>query len=89
MAAPSFPRQADALPNQYVVVFKPHVTTEQRSMHRAWAAERHFSVLSTAGHRRATTGLLHKFNIGDGQCTGYVAHIPPEVMQEVNNTDEV
>lgn len=89
MATPSFPRQAEAHPNRYVVVFKPHVTAEQRSGHRAWAAERHFSVLSTTGHGQATTGLLHKFNIGDGQCAGYVAHMPPEVVQEVNDTEEV
>ena len=86
-AAP--PQQPEAIPNEYIVVFKPHVTSQQRSAHRAWAAEKHFSVLSTRGRGQATTGLLHKFNILNGQCAGYVAHVPEDVIQQINDTDEV
>lgn len=82
------PQQPEPIPNEYVVVFKDHVTSEQRSAHRAWAAEQHFSVLSTTGRGQGTNGLLFKFNI-DEQCAGYVAHLPAEVAQQIDGTDEV
>ena len=88
MAAPP-PKQSVPIPNEYVVMFKQHVTSQQRSAHRAWAAEQHFSMLSTTGRGQATTGLLHKFNISDGKCAGYVAHLPEELAQQINDTDEV
>ena len=88
MAAPS-PQQPVPIPNEYVVVFKQHVTTQQRSAHRAWAAEQHFSVLSATGLGQATVGLHFKFNICGGKCAGYVAHLPAEVAQKINDTDEV
>lgn len=87
-AAPA-PQQPVPIPNEYVVMFKQNVTSQQRSTHRSWCAEQHFSVLSTAGHSQGTTGVLHKFNISDGKCAGYVARLPEELVQQINDTDEV
>jgi len=83
------PEQPEPIPNQYIVVFKDGTTSTTRQKHRAWAAERHFDVLSTQGHNIGTRGLLHKFNVCDGAVTGYCAQMTAELAEEINNTDEV
>lgn len=83
------PEQPEVIPNQYIVVFKPTVTSEQRAAHRAWAAERHFSTQSARGYAQGTYGLVQKFNICDGQLCGYTAHVPEDIAREINDTDEV
>lgn len=92
MATPQIrrlPDQREAIPNQYIVLFKPTVSSQQRATHRAWAAERNFSTLSTRGHGLNTTGLLSKFNINDGEVAGYTARLTEDVAREINDTDEV
>lgn len=80
----------EAIPHQYIVVFKPHLTSAQRAIHRAWAAERNFSLLSEHGHGLGNTGLLHKFNLGgDGSFAGYVARIPEVLAKEIERVEEV
>ena len=83
------PEGPHVIPDQYIVVFKPHVTTEQRAAHRAWVAERNFSLLEEHGHVSGHTGLLHKFNIGEGRCAGYAARIPQDLAREIHEADEV
>lgn len=83
------PQQPDVIPNEYIVIFKPHVTSEQQSAHRAWVTEQCFSTLSATGRGQGTTGILHEFNIHDGQCAGYAAHFPDEVAKHINDMDEV
>lgn len=83
------PAQGEAIPNQYIVVFKQGVTSQARATHRAWAAERHFSVLSLHGSGLGTVGLISKFNVCDGELCGYSAAIPAHLAEEINNTDEV
>ncbi|KAI5799328.1 peptidase S8/S53 domain-containing protein [Peziza echinospora] len=85
------PREPEVVPNQYIVVFKRDTTPSVRAAHRAWASERHFETISTAGHGQGTVGLLSKFTISDtdGPVAGYCARIPQALAQEINDTDEV
>ena len=80
-----FPQQA--IPDQYIIVFKPHLTAVQRSAHRAWASELHLTSLSTYLHGATTngtyTGVISKFNFGEGKFAGYVARVREDVKREI------
>jgi len=89
MAAPAAPQQPEPIKDQYIVVFKPECTSEKRAAHRAWAAELHFEALSDEGHGGGATGLLHKFNMGNGHLAGYTARVTGSVIQKITETDEV
>ena len=83
------PAEPEAIPNQYIVVFKKGVESAARRQHRAWAAERNFSALSTHGHGHGNHGLISKFNLCEGELCGYSARITEGLAQEINDTQEV
>lgn len=83
------PREAEPIPNQYLVMFKSGVTSVQRQNHKQWITEKHFSVQSARGLDEIYEGLLHEFNICDEEVTGYSCRLPEELAREIDTHDEV
>ena len=87
---PSSPQEA--IPDQYIIVFKPHLTASQRSAHHTWVTGFHLTSLSThicstdADTSETYTGVISTFNFG--KFAGYVARVREDVKVEIEGRGE-
>ena len=79
---------ASTIPNQYIVVFKPHTPEEARQQHLEWAQSAH----SEAAALRAESGGLELTGVGEQfnveTLAGYVASIDQNLRNEIESREE-
>lgn len=90
---------AKAIPDSYMIKFKPHVTHSLASAHHSWVQELH---LSSTENRKAElkkrsqeplveeffAGMKHTYNIA-GSMLGYSGHFDESVIEEIRNHPDV
>ena len=79
---------AEAIPNQYIVVFKQHMPEEARQEHLEWAQAAHTEAAAarTESDGPELTGVGEQFNIGT--LNGYVGCFDENLKNEVASRDE-
>ena len=79
---------ANAIPNQYIVVFKPHTPEEARQEHLEWARSAHSeaTALRAESGGPELTGVGQQFNVET--LAGYVASIDPNLRSEIESREE-
>lgn len=80
---------SEVIPNQYIVVFKPHAPEEAVAQHVEWAQSTHTesSALRAESDGPELTGVGEQFNIEN--FSGYVANIDESLKNEIEARDEV
>lgn len=81
----SAPAGVQTIPNNYIVVLKDNVSTNDFEAHREWVTAVHHERLA----RRGTTnvgGMRHTYKYG---FKGYAGSFDEETIQEIANRDDV
>ena len=89
---------AQEIPDNYLVMFKKHVTHELAVEHHGWVQELHFSTQQAKSELRKRsqspmmddvfTGLKHTYNIA-GSFMGYSGHFDEDVIEEIRRHPDV
>lgn len=89
---------AKEIPDQYIVVFKKHVTTDAAVRHHDWLRELHTSAEGRRTELRKRSqfpiqdtiykGLKHTYDIA-GDFLGYSGHFNEDVIEQVRNNPDV
>ena len=78
----------EAIPNQYIVVFKPHTPKDVRQQHCDWAQSAH----SEAAAFRAESGGPELTGVGEkfefNTLTGYVGSFEENLKNEIEAREE-
>ena len=80
---------AEAIPNQYVVVFKHHTPEDARQEHYKWAQSAHneTTALHAASGGPELTGVGEQFNIET--MFGYFGCFDEDLKNEIESKEEV
>lgn len=89
---------AKEIADNYIVVFKKHVTDKHASNHHSWVQDIHLNAQSakTELKKRSQTpmtddifgGLKHTYNIA-GSLLGYSGHFDEEVIEQIRRHPDV
>jgi Peptidase inhibitor I9 len=91
-------KNAEEVPNSYIVVFKKHVTHEAANKHHSWVQDIHCATQNTKAELRKRDqfpfqdtvfeGLRHTYNIA-GNLLGYSGHFDDDVIEQVRRHPDV
>ncbi|TGZ81525.1 subtilisin-like protein [Ascodesmis nigricans] len=87
MSAEETTFHAEAIPNSYVVVFKPHVSKEACDKHCEWASQCCSQRISALGGSHQYDGIKDTFKIKTVQ--GYTCNVDAETKKQIEESDEV
>lgn len=78
----------EAIPNQYIVVFKGHTSEDACQQHCEWAQSRHSeaAALRAESDEPELTGVGEKFNFET--LTGYFGSFDENLKSEIESRDE-
>jgi len=89
---------AKEIPDNYIVVFKKHVTEKHAASHHSWVQDVHLSTqdAKTELKKRSQTpmvddifgGLKHTYNIA-GSLLGYSGHFDEDVIEQIRRHPDV
>ncbi|EMC93724.1 hypothetical protein BAUCODRAFT_36171 [Baudoinia panamericana UAMH 10762] len=98
-AAPIFSAEnAKEIPDNYIVVFKKHVTEKHAANHHSWVQDVHLNVQNRKVELRKRSqtpmvddifgGLKHTYNIA-GSLLGYSGHFDEDVIEQIRRHPDV
>jgi cerevisin len=89
---------SEVLPDNYIIVFKKHVSASSAAAHHSWVQDIHLSRENERAELRKRSqypittdifkGIKHTYNIA-GDFLGYSGHFDDEVIEKVRNHPDV
>lgn len=85
------------VPDNYIVVFKKHVSSDSASAHHSWVQDIHDTQIQRTELKKRSLfgfaepdylGMKHAFNVG-GSVMGYAGHFHEDVIEQVRRHPDV
>ena len=85
------------VPDNYIVVFKKHVSSDSASAHHSWVQDIHDTQVQRTELKKRSLfgfaepdylGMKHAFNVG-GSVMGYAGHFHEDVIEQVRRHPDV